>query len=79
MNEKEADQVLQRVAVLALLHDPEAAATDPTYSLAADINWALDPVHDIGDASRQGLVELVARVILDPTGSRRDLVAALHL
>jgi hypothetical protein len=79
MNENVTDQILQRVAVLALLYDPAAATADPTYSLAADIQWALEAAGGIQVPERARLSEVIARVILDPTGSRHELVAALHL
>lgn len=78
MNENDPDQILQRVAVLALLYDPAAATADPTYSLAADIHWALAPADGMQEPERARLSEVIARVILDPTGSRHDLVTALH-
>ena len=56
---------------------PELPGDDPGYSLARDVDHILGAGIPDG-ADRDELRELLARVILDPTGTRDALHHALH-
>lgn len=76
MTPERARQIISRVGQLAILYYPTISAHDPGYSLSADVAWALE---DAGDHAHDGaLRDLVARVIIDPTGSRDALAAFLY-
>ena len=71
------DEIVRRTGALALLYYPELPGDDPGYSLARDVDHILGAGIPDG-ADRDELRELLARVILDPTGTRDALHHALH-
>lgn len=74
MNKATADRIIERAGTLALLYYPEIPADDPDYSLARDVDWVLD-----GALSGDELLrELVAQVIIDPTGTRDRFTTAVY-
>lgn len=75
MNKKTAEQILGRAGKLALLYYPEIDADDPDYSLAGDIQWALEGA-TAGEMVM--LIDLVAQTILDPTGTRDEFTDVLY-
>ncbi len=76
MNKVTADRIIERAATLALLYYPEIAADDSDYSLASDITWVLDDAPHLSyDAEFR---DLVARVIMDPTGTRDLFTTAIY-
>lgn len=78
MSDRErADAVLEHVAVLAFLYYPGIEADDPTYSLTEDIEWCVARLDDATDAQRERVRALIARAIVDPTGTREELFTAL--
>ncbi|WP_448255959.1 hypothetical protein [Microbacterium aurum] len=75
MNKHTADQIIERAGRLAILYYAEIPADDPDYSLADDVTWILEPA---GDDPPARLRELVAQVIIDPTGARDAFTAAVY-
>ncbi len=75
MDKITADNILRIAGAFALLYYPEAAADDPNYDLAGDVDRILA---DLDPGERAPLEELTARVILDPTGTRDAFTAAVH-
>ena len=74
MNKTTADRIIERAGTLALLYYPEISADDPDYSLGRDVDWVLDGAPSDDDLLR----ELVAQVIIDPTGIRDRFTAAVY-
>jgi hypothetical protein len=77
MDAEIADEIIRRAGTAALLYYPELPADDPGWSLNRDVDWVLEPRTSTG-ADVSALRELIAQVILDPTGIRHALVTALH-
>lgn len=78
MDKQTADQILRHTGHLALLYYPELPADDPDYSLAGDVDRILQAAPDLHPELRTHLRELIAATILDPTGARDALAAALY-
>lgn len=77
MDTKQFDQVVQRTAALAILYRPEIGADDPAYSLTTDTDWVLEGLDHLHSGDRKALRDVIACTILDPTGHRHELLAAL--
>ena len=78
MDRDTADEVVQKVSMLALVYYPEIHADDPEYSLQEDVAFVLDDVTSIGDGDRAALEDLISRVIIDPTAHREALCAYVY-
>lgn len=78
MNRDAADEVVQKAGILAVLYYPEIHADDPAYTLANDVAWALEEVDELNDDDRAVLVDLISRVIIDPTGNREALTEFVY-
>jgi len=78
MNREQADEIAQRVAVLALMYYPEIHADDPEYSLRSDLEFSLDTGVVLEDADRAAITDLISRTIIDPTGHREALLSYLY-
>ncbi len=76
MDKTTADRIIGRAGMLALLYYPEIPADDQDYSLAGDIDWVLEGVPDLSIDDH--LRELIAQVIIDPTGTRDRFTAAVY-
>jgi predicted regulator of amino acid metabolism with ACT domain len=72
-----ADAVLEHVAVLAFLYYPGIQVDDPTYRLTEDTEWCLARLGDVTDTEREQMRALIARAIIDPTGTREELFTAM--
>lgn len=78
MNSDEADQIIQKAGIVSVLYYPEIHADDPDYRLANDVAWALEDVGQLGKDDRAILVDLLSRVVIDPTGNRRALTEFVY-
>lgn len=78
MNRDQADEVVQKAGILSVLYYPEIHADDTDYKLAEDVSWALEDVTDLADDDRAVLVDLISRVVIDPTGNREALVEFIY-
>jgi len=73
MNRDAADEVMQKAGIMSVLYYPEIHADDPEYALAKDVDWVLEDVDGMSEDDRAVLVDLISRVIIDPTGNRESL------
>ncbi|WP_194396234.1 hypothetical protein [Microbacterium atlanticum] len=73
MNRDAADEIVQKAGILAVLYYPEIHADDPDYRLANDVSWVLEEAGEFAEGDREMLVDIVSRVIIDPTGNREAL------
>jgi len=78
MNRDAADEVVQKAGILSMLYYPEIHADDPAYSLAKDVSWAMEEVDGLSDDDRAVLVDLISRVVIDPTGNREALTEFVY-
>ena len=78
MNRDAADEVVQKAGILSVLYYPEIHADDPEYSLAKDVTWALEDVDELSDDDRAVLVDIISRVVIDPTGNREALTEFVY-
>lgn len=72
-----ANDVLQRVGLVAMMYYPEVQVDDPDYRLSDDVTWCLEPLGAVPDAARASLTELVGLAVVDPTTNRSALFAAV--
>lgn len=78
MDKQTADEILRHTGHLALLYYSELAADDPDYTLADDVDRILRVAPALHPELHAHLRELIAAAILDPTGTRDALAAALY-
>jgi hypothetical protein len=78
MNRDAADEIVQKAGILSVLYYPEIHADDPEYSLANDVTWALEDVDELSDDDRAVLVDIISRVVIDPTGNREALTEFVY-
>lgn len=78
MNREQADELIQKAAILSVLYYPQIHADDPDYALAGDVAWALEEITVLTDADRAALVDVISRVIIDPTGNREALTDLVY-
>lgn len=76
MNTQTADEIVARAARLAFFYYQEIGADDPDYALDADVAWVLEtfPPAQMDPA----MPDLVAQVIIDPTGAREAFTQAVY-
>ena len=60
-----------RVAVAAFTYYPEKSVEEPGYVVDEDVEWALEPIHEMDAADLGYWRERVRAVISDPTADRR--------
>ncbi|GEP49190.1 hypothetical protein FVP74_12010 [Microbacterium saccharophilum] len=77
MTTDDADEIIRKTAMLALLYYPELHADDPDYSLAGDVAWVLDHI-TAPDPDATILRDAIGRAIIDPTAHRADLAALVY-
>ena len=78
-NEDEVREVMQRVATAALFYYPEIHVDDLDYALQKDLDWAFGEHFDVPADVLDGLRDIAARTIIDPTQHRRDMFDAFML
>lgn len=77
MTTDDADEIIRKTGMLALLYYPELHADDPHYSLAGDVAWVLDHI-TAPDPDAAMLRDAIGRAIIDPTAHRADLAALVY-
>lgn len=78
MTTDDADEIIRKTGMLALLYYPELHADDPDYSLAGDVDWVLGPITAVSAGEAAVLRDAISRAILDPTAHRADLAALVY-
>ena len=77
MELEQADTILQRVGILAMMYYPDIHTDDPSFDLATEVDWCLaDATADV-EAFEQ-LRGLISGTILDPTATRHQLTARVY-
>lgn len=71
-------KILDRVAGLVLLYDPELQAFEPSDDLDAEIRYCLDDATHLLPVEQEYLRDLILRTVIDPTAHRRELCAVLY-
>jgi hypothetical protein len=70
IDQDDADQALQRIALTSLLYYPAISTDDASYQFDDEVTWCLE---SLGADDREKVRELVADTILDPTEHRAEL------
>lgn len=78
MKRDEADSIILKAGLLSVLYYPEIHADDLNYRLADDVAWVLEGVGRIDADDRAVLLDLLSRVVIDPTGNRRALTEFVY-
>lgn len=77
MELEQADSILQRVGILAVMYYPDIHTDDPGFDLATEVAWCLaDATADVEDFEQ--LRSLISGTILDPTAHRQQLTARVY-
>ncbi|SBS71901.1 hypothetical protein [uncultured Microbacterium sp.] len=78
MTTDDADEIIRKTGMLALLYYPELHADDPDYSLGSDVDWVLDHVTAPDPEGAVVLRDAIGRTIIDPTAYRADLASLVY-
>lgn len=78
MTTDDADEIIRKAGMLALLYYPELHADDPEYSLARDVDWVLNHMTAPDPDDEAVLRDAIGRAIIDPTAHRADLAALVY-
>lgn len=80
ISKEQADEVVQKAALMAALYYPQVHADDLDYKLSNDVEWSLEdlPTEALSDDERASLRDVVSRFIIDPTGFREDLTGYIY-
>lgn len=77
MELEQADSILQRVGILAMMYYPDIHTDDPGFDLATEVDWCLAETTSDVETFEQ-LRGLISGTILDPSAHRQQLTARVY-
>jgi len=78
MNRTQADSIVFKTGVLAMMYYPELIVDDPAFKLANDVTWCLDEAGEISESDLELIRDVVGRTIIDPTLNRESLTELVY-
>lgn len=74
IDQRQADEVVYRVAYAAFTYYPEKPDVEPGYHVDEDVDWAVEPVRALEPLRLAALRDRVREVISNPTADRRAFI-----
>ncbi|MEV7631897.1 hypothetical protein AB0N64_05730 [Microbacterium sp. NPDC089318] len=72
----DADALLQRVGMIAIMYYQALPADSPEYQLSEDIDWCIDGL--TAEDLTSELRDLIGRTVVDPTRHREALTSFVY-
>lgn len=73
MTRDQADAIIQRAGMLAMLYYPQIHNDDEHFNLDDDVRWCLEEATGLTPATEGMIRDIVGRTIVDPSANREQL------
>lgn len=78
MNRDQADVIIQRTGMLAMLYYPQIHNDDRSFELDDEVRWCLEDATGLTGVTEAMLRDIIGRAIVDPSGQREQLSKVVY-